>query len=68
MLCCKMILKQKVNKVINKCHFDVFLISFKQQSNNLKCYTHFNRDRPDLSNDVIINRLMDIFNVRTMNF
>jgi hypothetical protein len=24
-----MILKQKVNKVINKCHFDVFLIYFK---------------------------------------
>jgi hypothetical protein len=24
----------------------------------LKCYTHFKRDRPDLSNDAIINRLM----------
>jgi hypothetical protein len=29
MLWCKMILKQKVNKVINKCHFDVFPIYFK---------------------------------------
>jgi hypothetical protein len=29
MLCCKMILKQKVNKVINKCYFDVILIYFK---------------------------------------
>jgi hypothetical protein len=33
----------------------------------LKCYTHFTRDRPNLSKDAIINRLMDIFNVRTMN-
>jgi hypothetical protein len=29
-----MILKQRVNKVINKCHFDVFLIYFKL--NNIK--------------------------------
>jgi hypothetical protein len=29
----------------------------------LKCYTHFKLDRPDLSNDAIINRLMDIINV-----
>jgi hypothetical protein len=37
-LCCKMILKQKVNKVVNKYHFDVFPIYFKldTQSNNLK--------------------------------
>jgi hypothetical protein len=33
-----MILKQKVNKVVNKYHFDVFPIYFKldTQSNNLK--------------------------------
>jgi hypothetical protein len=34
----------------------------------LKGWTHFKRDRPDLSIAAIMNRLMDIFNVRTMNF
>jgi hypothetical protein len=29
-------------------------VSFQTKRNVLKCYTHFKRDRPDLSNDAII--------------
>jgi hypothetical protein len=44
------------------------VVSFETKRSVLKCSTHFKRDRPDVSNDaIIINRLMDIFNVRTMN-
>ncbi|CAH1374566.1 unnamed protein product [Tenebrio molitor] len=35
------------------------VVSFETKRSVLKCYTHFKRDA--------INRLMDIFNVRTMN-
>jgi hypothetical protein len=35
------------------------VVSFETKRGVLKCYTHFKRDRPDLSNDAFIKRLMD---------